>query len=175
MARVSPVDATSHPELAPLVERIRGGRGGRLLNLYRALLHSPPLAEAWMAFNDAVRRATTLDDRVRELVILRVALANRVAYVFDVHRTRYAAPAGVTAAECDALADWRAAACFDARERALLAYVDAVTCEVQVPEAAFSALRGHFDERAVVEITVLVGAYNLHTRVLGALEVDPEP
>jgi len=43
-----------------------------------------------------------------------------------------------------------------------------------VPDAVFKGLRAHFSERAVVELTVLVAAYNMHTRVLKALDIDAE-
>jgi alkylhydroperoxidase family enzyme len=174
MARVTLIDEARHPELAALVERIRGARGGRLLNLYRALLHSAPLAEAWLAFNDAVRRPTGLNEASRELVILYVALLNGADYVFEIHASRYAADAGLGREQVTALANWRASDLFGPRQRALLAYVDAMTREVVVPDAVFDALRAHFDERGIVELTVLVGAYNMHTRVLMALAVDPE-
>ena len=44
MSRISHIEESEHPELAGLIDRIRGARGGRLLNFYRALLHSPQLA-----------------------------------------------------------------------------------------------------------------------------------
>ena len=56
----------------------------------------------------------------------------------------------------------------------MLSYVDAMTREIEVPDPVFDELREHFSERETVELTVLVGAYNLHTRVLMALRVDPE-
>jgi alkylhydroperoxidase family enzyme len=174
MSRVSHIQESEHPELAELIDRIRGGRGGRLLNFYRALLHSPQLAATWMPFNDAVRRETLLDGRVRELTIMRVAILNGVDYVLNIHRARYAGPAGVTPDECDALTDWARSTLFSARDRAVLAYTDAMTREVEVNDAVFEAVREHFNERETVELTVLVGAYNLHTRVLSALRIDPE-
>ena len=174
MSRVSHIEESEHPELAELIGRIRGARGGRLLNFYRTLLHSPQLAATWLPFNDAVRRETLLDARVRELTIMRVAILNRVDYVLNIHRRRYAAQAGVTADECDALTDWARSTLFGRRERAVLSYVDAMTREIEVPDPVFEELREHFGERETVELTVLVGAYNLHTRVLMALRVDPE-
>ena len=174
MARVSLIDDKAGPEAAAAVAKIRGARGGRLLNFYRALLHSPALASAWLEFNNAVRFQTGLDDRVRELVIVRVAYLNGAAYVVDIHKSRYAEPAGVARAEVEALADWQRAGIFGPRERALLAYVDAVTRDVAVSDAVFKSLREYFGERETVELTVLVAAYNMHTRVLRALEIDPE-
>ena len=174
MARVSLIDERAGPAAAAAVAKIRGARGGRLLNFYRALLHSPALASAWLDFNNAVRFQTGLDDRVRELVIVRVAYLNGATYVVDIHKARYAEPAGVSRAEVDALANWSRSKRFAARERALLRYADAMSRDVKVPSVAFKALRKHFGERATVELTVLIAAYNMHTRLLRALDIDPE-
>jgi AhpD family alkylhydroperoxidase len=175
MARVSYVDDNTNPELAELAGRIRGARRGKLINVYRLLLHSPGLAESWLAYNNAVRWRTGLDGRLREIVIIRVAHLNGAAYVVKQHVPELALAEGLTRAECDALADWHSSAFFDERERAALAYTDAVTREVAVPDAAFAPLREHFGERQIVELTVLIGTYNMQTRVLRALAIDPEP
>ena len=174
MARVSLLDEHAGPDVAAVVAKVRGKRGGRLLNFYRALLHAPGLASAWLDFNNAVRYQTGLGERVRELIIMRVAALNGTDYVFDIHRSRYAEPAGVTSVEVEALRDWRKSGLFGPEESALLAYVDAMTRDVAVPDAVFKGLRAHFSERAVVELTVLVAAYNMHTRVLRALDIAPE-
>ena len=54
MARVRLIDERAGSDAAAVVAKIRGARGGRLLNLYGALLHSPALASAWLDFNNAV-------------------------------------------------------------------------------------------------------------------------
>jgi 4-carboxymuconolactone decarboxylase len=84
-------------------------------------------------------------------------------------------PEGISKEECAALADWQHSPFFSPRERAALAYADAVTREIDVPEAVFAELRKHFNERQIVELTVLIGTYNMHTRVGQALQIDPEP
>jgi uncharacterized peroxidase-related enzyme len=174
MARVPLIDERATPEIAALVAKIRGARGGQLHVFYRALLHSPGLASAWFDFNNAVRFQTGLDDRVRELIIMRVAALTGCTYVWSVHQAQYAAPAGVTPRQVEALRDWRKSGLFGPEESALLAFVDAMTRDVAVPDAVFKELRAHFSERAVVELTVLIAAYNMHTRVLKALDIDPE-
>jgi alkylhydroperoxidase family enzyme len=85
------------------------------------------------------------------------------------------APEGLREDECNALADWRGSKFFDARERSALAYADAMTRDIEVPDAVFDALRPHFNERQIVELSVLIGTYNMHTRVFTALRIDPEP
>jgi 4-carboxymuconolactone decarboxylase len=175
MARVSLIDEQDHPEIAGLAARIRGARGGRLLNIYRMLLHSPPLAAAWLDFNSAVRFETAIDGQTRELAVIRIAILNRVEYLVRAHGPSYALKEGLTPAHVEALADWRASPLFDDRQRALLDYVDAMTRDIEVPDPIFSHLRDHYSEREVVDLTVLIGAYNMHTRVLKALAIDPEP
>ncbi|MGQ0524270.1 MAG: carboxymuconolactone decarboxylase family protein [Betaproteobacteria bacterium] len=175
MARVSLIDEQSRPELSDLIGRIRGARRGRLLNIYRLLLHSPSVATAWLEFNSAIRFETDLDGQTRELTIMLVAILNGVDYIVRAHASRYALQEGLTPAQLDALADWRTSDAYDARQRALLAYVEAMTRDIEVGDEVFSCLRECYSEREMVELTVLIGAYNMHTRVLKALRIDPEP
>jgi alkylhydroperoxidase family enzyme len=175
MARVALIEENGHPELAELIGKFRAGRRGSLINVYKLLLHSPPLAACWFDLISAARYNTELDGRWREIVIIRVAYLNRTAYVLKQHVPQLSEPEGLTKAECDALADWQASQFFSARERAVLAYTDAVTRDIAVPDAVFDALRPHFNERQIVELTVLIGTYNMHTRVFMALAIDPEP
>jgi 4-carboxymuconolactone decarboxylase len=175
MARISLIEAKDRPELAELIKRIVAGRRGGLLNVYKLLLHSPPLAETWLEHVNAVRWKTQLDGRLREIVIIRIAILNRIDYVIQQHVPALALADGVTLAECEALRDWRASGLFSEKERAVLAYTDAITRDVSVPDAVFDALRGHFNERELVELTVLIGTYNMHNRVMLALGIDLEP
>jgi 4-carboxymuconolactone decarboxylase len=175
MARVSYIEEQDHPELADLIGKIRAGRRGSLINVYRLLLHTPALAAIWLEFVSAARFKTALDGRLREIVIVRVAHLNRTAYVFRQHVPQLSVPEGLSDAESEALADWQKATSFSARERAALAYTDAMTRDIAVPDDVFEGLRPHFDERQIVELSVLIGLYNMHTRVFTALKIDPEP
>ena len=174
MAHVSLIEEKDHPELAELIEKIRGARRGKLINVYKLLLHSPGLAEGWFINNNAVRWRTELGGRLREIIILRIAYLNGATYVIKQHVPELALAEGLTEAECRALADWRSSAAFSEPEQAALAYADAMTRDIAVPGAVFDALRPHFSERQIVELTVLVGSYNMQTRVLLALDIDPE-
>ena len=173
MARISSINEKDHPELRALIAKIRGDRGGRLLNIYETLLHSPALAMAFLEQVTAVRWKTELDGQTREIVIIRIGMLNRVEYVFKAHVPAYTAKEGLTLEQCHALADWRNSTLFDARQRAALAYTDAMTRDIQVSDGVFAGLRPHFSERQIVELTVLIGTYNMHTRVLQALQIDP--
>lgn len=174
MARVPLIDPGQRPDLAPLAARISGARRGRLINVYRLLLNSPALAETWFEHLNAVRWKTSLTGRLREIVIIRIGYLLDVAYILKQHLPKLALADGVTVEECAALADWQASSYFDAVERAVLSYTDAVTRGAAADDATFEAVAAHFEPSAVVELTVLIGTYNMHGRVMNALGVDLE-
>ena len=175
MARVSLVSEEDHPELSGLMGQIRGARRGRLINVYRLLLHSPALAEAWFGLNNAVRWKTGLDGRLRELVIIRVGCLCRAPYILRQHVPKLALAEGLQPAEWEALGAWRESRLFDERERTALAYADALTETTGASDGMVAGLKTFFDERQIVELTVLIGAYNMHARLLNALDLDLEP
>ncbi len=173
MARLPDLDADSPGVDAALAQRMLQRRGGRLLNLDKQLLHSPPLADGWNRFMGAMRGQTRLDGALRELVILLVAVLNRAPYEFAQHAP-VALAEGVSQAQIDGLPDWRASALFDARARDVLAYAEAMTLQVQVPQPVFDAVRRHTDARELVELTATVASYNMVSRFLEALAIDIE-
>lgn len=173
MARAPLIDE-SDTALAPLIEKLKGARGGKLLNLYRVLLNSPTIAEAWQAFNTAIRFDTQLDDQAREFAILRVSQLNGAEYQFRIHATQYAPECGISPRQIEALDHAHNSSLFQPAHRALIAYADAMTRTVEVPDSVFDSLRLHYSAQQIVELTVLIGAYNMHTRVGRALRIDPE-
>ena len=171
MARIPYPDIASDPAIATLAQQIVAERGGKMLNLYRMLLHSPPFARGWLNFFTAVGQQGALDARYRELAILRIAVLNRADYEFAQH-VPFAENAGVSAAQIEAVQNDPASPLFDARDRAVLAYAATMTRDIDVPDALFAEIRALFDERDIVELTVTVAGYNLVSRFLVALQID---
>lgn len=168
MARIPYADL-QQPELAPLVERIVAERGS-VLHLYQMLMHSGPVAEGWLNYLTAIRQKSSLPGALRELIIMRVALLNRAPYEADQHAP-IALREGLTPAQLEGLADWPASPHFDDRQRAVLAYTDAMTRQVQVPADVFAAVATGHSHRELVEITATVAAYNMVSRFLEALQI----
>ena len=173
MARLDFVNEDSPDIDGELLRSIRARRGGTLLNLDRQLLHSAPLARGWNSLMGAIRAQTQLDGALRELVILRVAVLNRAPYEFVQHAP-VALAEGLSQAQVDAVRDWQGSPLFDARSRDVLAYADAMTLQVQVPQPLFDALRAHLSDREVVELTATVAGYNMVSRFLEALQIEIE-
>lgn len=172
MARV-PLVGEERSDLAPFISRVKAERG-KLINLYRVLMNSPAIAERWLDFNSVIRYATSLDAALREMIILRVSLLNGAEYQARIHGASHALKAGLTTEQIAALADAQPGALFTPAQRAALAWTDAMTREIEVADALHDELKRHFNDQAIVEITVLAGAYNMHTRVARALRIDPE-
>jgi AhpD family alkylhydroperoxidase len=153
---------------------LRARRGGELSALDRLLLHSPPVAEGWNALLGALRSGTTLPADLRELVILRVAVLNGAAFEWTAHEP-IGRRAGLDDGQLAALREPDAgrAPVWTPTQAAVLAFTDASTTSVVVPEPVFAALRAHLDDRQVVEVTATVGGYAMVSRFLVALEVPP--
>jgi alkylhydroperoxidase family enzyme len=169
MPRVPYIEEQDHPELAPLIARIKAERG-KVLNLYKVLLHSPAVMEGWLNLFTAIRQKTKLGGRYRELAILRVAILNGADYEYRAHLP-FALQEGASAEQIAALGAWQVSPLFDAAERAALAYTDAMTRDIQVPDELFAEVRRHFDTQDLVELTATVAGYNLVSRFLEAMQV----
>jgi alkylhydroperoxidase family enzyme len=172
MARIAYPDS-QRPDIAPLAARIKAERGGKLLNLYKMLLASPPLAEGWLGFLTAVRQKAVLAPRYREAVIIRIAVLNGADYECKAHLP-FAREAGWSEDQVAGLAAGRIPDGATAADRAVLAYTDAMTQTVHVADGVFDALRAYFSARELVELSVTIAAYNCVSRFLEALQIDPE-
>lgn len=158
------------PEVAPLVERIVAERGS-LLHLYQMLLHSPPLAQGWLAHLTQVRQKLALSGAIRELVIVQIAHLNGAPYEAAQH-VPIALREGVSQPQLDALPAWRAAAeHFSPEQQAALALADTMTRAVHVDAAQIEAVRALFGERQTVELVGVIATYNMVSRFLQALHI----
>jgi 4-carboxymuconolactone decarboxylase len=165
------------PEAAddgPTADLLRLRRGGRLSALDRLLLHSPPVAEGWNAMLGALRSGTTLPGDLRELVVLRVAVLNDAPFEWAAHAP-IGRREGLAERQLQVLRrpDARAESVWTPVQAAVLAFTDAATRDVEVPDEVFAGVREHLDDRQVVELTALVAGYAMVSRFLVALQVPP--
>ena len=162
------------PVEGPTADLLRARRGGVLTALDRLLLHSPPVAEGWNALLGALRGSTTLPADLRELVVLRVAVLTGAAFEWAAHEP-IGRRAGLTDRHLRVLraGDPTAEPVWTPVQAAVLAFTDASTRTVAVPEPVFAGVREHLDDRQVVELTALVGGYAMVSRFLVALRVPP--
>ena len=118
-------------------------------------------------------RGTSLEHSLIELVKLRASYMNGCAYCVDMH-TKDARVAGETEQRLYSIPVWREAPWFSPRERAALAWTEAVTALHRdgVPDALYEEARAHFTEVELVELTMAVIAINSWNRLAVTFRAD---
>ena len=110
------------------------------------------------------------------LVYLRVSQINNCAYCLDMHM-RDLLKSGVKIEKFALLHAWEEAGnLFDARERAALAWAETVTrvADTGVPDQAYEAARGVFEERELVDLTIAIGLMNTYNRMAISFRKTPQ-
>lgn len=132
------------------------------INPYKA---APEMMEALGALENAVR-ASGLERSLIELVKIRASQINGCAFCLHMH-TRDARAHGETEERLYLLDAWREAQLYSERERAALAWTQAVTlvAQTRVPAAVYDEVRRHFDEAELVKLTLLVATINAWNRI----------
>jgi alkylhydroperoxidase family enzyme len=173
MPRVHLLNESSALVSADTLQTLKRWRGGELAEIDRLTLHSEPVALGWIQMFGGLASGCSIGIRIREIALLRVGILTRARYVSYQHRKIALAKAGMTLAEIDAIANWREAVQFTEKERTVLAYTDAMTERIQVPDAVFAALRTNFSDSELVELTANIAGYNMVCRFMEALELLP--
>jgi AhpD family alkylhydroperoxidase len=115
-----------------------------------------------------------LDAKLLHLVKLRASQINGCAYCIDMH-SKDARAEGETEQRLYALDAWRETPFYDARERAALAWTEAVTLitEGHVPDHEFAAVREHFSEEELVNLTLAITTINAWNRLCVSFRAVP--
>jgi AhpD family alkylhydroperoxidase len=115
-----------------------------------------------------------LEESLLGLVKMRASQLNGCAYCLDMH-SKDARAAGETEQRLYLLNAWREAPFYSDRERAALEWTEAVTrvAEGQVPDSIFDAVREHFSEKELADLTMAVIAINGWNRLAISLRAEP--
>jgi 4-carboxymuconolactone decarboxylase len=131
--------------------------------------HHVPLTETFLAFTDALAGETaTLEPRIRELLILRVASRTGSGYEWSQH-ARMAREAGLSEAQVSAVAEGPGAAMWGVRERTILVAVDEMLDGYEVSDETWRALAASFDPAQLLELLFVVGGYLALAAVLNSI------
>ena len=160
------------PKVREMFEKIESG-GGQIVNLYRVLAHAPEICRAFIRFGNRLLFRGAIPPTLRELAILLVSERTDANYERTKHRV-IALGVGVPQSKVDAVKSWFDSDQFDEKERAVLQYADEVIRDVRAAPGTFEALRPHFNEEAIVELTTVIGFYCMVSRILENLEVELE-
>jgi alkylhydroperoxidase family enzyme len=113
-----------------------------------------------------------LDAQLRELGQTRVGWARGSQFVFSQH-CKSCRAIGMSEAKIAAIPAWSVATCFDATERAVLAYTDALVYDGgRVADGVFDELRAHLNDEEILELTYITSLYEMHATMCRALRVE---
>jgi AhpD family alkylhydroperoxidase len=127
------------------------------LDFYKA---SPEAIKAMTALEQRIGKSA-LEKPLIELVRLRASQINGCAYCMDMHSAD-ARKAGEDERRLATLVAWRETPFFSERERAALAWTEAVTLvsSTHVPDDVWEATQPHFTPEEITDLTLLVVAIN---------------
>ena len=120
---------------------------------------APSLMKTWMSTSLAV--AASLEPTLTKLVKIRASQLNGCANCINMHAAEARAK-GETEQRIYLLSAWREAPCYTERERAALAWTDALTqlSRGHTHEAAYEGLKAQFSEEEQVKLTLVINVIN---------------
>jgi alkylhydroperoxidase family enzyme len=131
--------------------------------------HHVPVTDTFMAFTDALAAdASTLEPKVRELAILRVAWRTGSGYEWDQHR-RMGGEVGLTEEQLAAVSGGADSAVWSEPERAVLRAVDEMIDAFAIGQETWDALAASFDPAQLLELVFVAGGYLCLAAVLNSI------
>jgi AhpD family alkylhydroperoxidase len=140
------------------------------MNFYQA---APDTIKALSALEAEVK-SSGLEQSLIELVKIRASQINGCAFCINMH-TQDARKHGETEQRLYLLNAWREAPIYSDRERAALAWTEAVTLisETHAPDETYDTMRAHFSEAETVNLTMLIATINTWNRLAIAFRAVP--
>jgi AhpD family alkylhydroperoxidase len=131
-------------------------------NFFKA---APDAYKAVAALEEYVQNSG-IEKRHIHLIKLRASIINGCAYCVDMH-SKEARHTGLSDQWIILMSAWKESPIYDAKERALLGWVDAVTnlAKTGAPDDAYEALKAHFSEEDMTKLTVAIGVINIWNRL----------
>ena len=153
---------------------------GRISNFSQVLAHQPAALAGWMLPNQSIRLDNVKSDpdyvKIQQLVIIKTSALNRSAYCMS-HNVPLGRKIGLTEAQIEAAQGngYMSSPDLDDRQKTAIRWAEAVTLmQARDDDEAFAAMRRHFSEKQIVELTVFCGMWNYSNRLCEALHIELE-
>lgn len=142
-------------------------------HVFSTLARHRRLFRAWLRFAARLMPYGTVPAVDTELVILRVAVVCGSDYEWYQH-VRLARRAGLSEADIERVGAGAPAPGWTGHQRALLEAVDELIADRTLGEQTWARLRDRYDDRRLIELSLLIGHYAMLAGALNALGVEPE-
>jgi len=135
--------------------------------------NAPALAQCSHTLSRTMEKRLSLDEELVLLVTTQSSLINGCAFCADLHEAQ-AVQAKMGMERFRDLPEFRTSPHFSQRERAALAFTEEVTRGRKCSDATFAALRSHFDERQIVELSWLNAVGNFFSLMAVGLGLESD-
>ncbi|MBS1696358.1 MAG: carboxymuconolactone decarboxylase family protein [Actinobacteria bacterium] len=142
----------------------------KALNTLGTLAHHPDLARAYFTFNGHLLLGTTLTERQRELVVMRVAAVRQSSYEWYQHLF-VARDAGITDEEVGRVAYGPDSPLWSEFEAAILRAVDEMIIDGGITTPTWQVLAREFDVRQLLDLIFTAGGYDILARLFKSFEL----
>ncbi|HSG87829.1 MAG TPA: carboxymuconolactone decarboxylase family protein [Pseudomonadales bacterium] len=147
---------------------------GEPFNIFKTLAHHPKLLQRWLVFANHVLGKSTLPERERELLILRIGWLCQAGYEWGQH-VLIGRASGLTDAEIQRIKAGPADEGWSDADRDLLQAVDELHADAHVSDATWQRLAARWSTQQLMDIVFTVGQYNLVSMALNSFGVQPDP
>jgi alkylhydroperoxidase family enzyme len=181
MSRIAPLPVKSWPlqmrdalmAMTPPQPRYTLTDNGRPkgANILGAFAHHPALARAFFTLNGHLLRATTLTERHRELIIIRIAVRKKSSYEWAQH-VFMARDAGLTDLEISGIAWGSTAPLWDELDAAVLRAVDELDGDGRIADPTWAVLAKHLDVPQIFDLIFTAGSYAMLAWMVETLGIE---
>jgi AhpD family alkylhydroperoxidase len=173
MTRIEGVPARKAGPVVRLIYRLSRRQLGRDVDPIPVYAHAPRLLIGYGMFEQATAKQHRVEERLKALAETKAAAVVNCEFCCDI-ASSIAREAGVTEQQLLALPRYRESGEFSELERLVLDYAVAISrTPTIVSDELFAAMREHFDERQMVELTNAIAIENMRARFNSAFDMTP--
>ncbi len=173
MTRIEGVPAGKAGVLVKLIYRLTRRQFGRMMDPVAVYAHTPRLLVGYGMFEQTTLKQGRVEERLKALGELKAGALVNCEFCIDIGSS-LGREAGITEAQMLALAHYRDSDEFNDVEKLVLDYATAMSrTPAGVSDELFAALREHFDEPQIVELTNVIALENMRARFNCALDMTP--
>ena len=144
---------------------------GRVFNIFKTLANHPKLARRWMVFANHILGKSTLSDRDRELLILRIGYLCQSGYEWGQH-VQIARRIGMSDEEILSAKEGPEMNGLSKKDAALFLATDELHSDAHVSDATWNTLSGFYNTQQLMDLVFTVGQYNLVSMALNSFGVQ---
>lgn len=144
---------------------------GRDFNIFRTLVNHPQLTQKWLGFATHVLMTSTLPDRDRELLILRIGHLCNAQYEFRKH-SDISRNLGMSEQDIESAKTGPDTEGISELDKLLLTATDELHEDAHISDTTWQALTQHYSTQQMMDLVFTVGQYNMVSMVLNSFGVQ---